>query len=151
VNTKHQLGRALIVFGYSLAAVGAIISLCYTLSQPYSVNVRSVINYVAYPVSFLAGLCAWWFLSALVVSEPRQIDLVRRAFVGLAVQALALSVAYFIIVTSGITLNWVTVPIWFYAVGQVSAGVGFFMIFLGYQTPMVDDEVADAVPEAELA
>ena len=135
MNTKRQLGRAFVVVGYSLVAVGAVILSVFNLSQSYlgADNPRAVLDYVANPLSLLAGLFAWWFLSALVVTEDRQVALVRRAFVGLSIQALATSITFFIVVTSGIGLSWPNASFWLDAIGQVSAAVGFFVIYLSYR------------------
>ncbi len=154
MTTKHQLGRGFVVVGYSLVAVGAVIISIFNLSQSYvgADNPRAVLDYVANPLSMLAGLFAWWFLSALVVTEDRQVALVRRAFAGLSLQALAVSVTYFLVVTSGIGLSWPDTAIWGYSIGQAAAGVGFLIIYLDYRTtPGANADVEPALsPESEL-
>ena len=155
MNTKHQLGRACLVFGYSLVALGTVINVVYNLSQGYigANNVRSILSDIAEPAGVIAGLCAWWFLSALVVSEGPQIALVRKAFAGLFVQAISLSAIYFIIVTSGIQLSWPGTGWWLTAIGQLGAGVGFLVIYFSYRSsaPHLEGRhPLESVPENEL-
>jgi hypothetical protein len=155
VRTLHQLGRAFIVFGYSLAAVGAITDLLTTLNQSGGDlnNVRYVLDIVSFPVSAISGLCAWWFLSALVVTDDRQITLIRRALLGLSIQALALSVVYLIVISAGVGLTWLTASLSLIGVGQVCASAGFLLIYFGYrdQPPSPDPDFPDdVVVEPEL-
>ncbi len=154
VSRRHDFGRALLVLGYSLVAIGAIIISVFNLTQRYvgAGDARAVLNYVADPLSMLAGLVAWWFLSALVVTEKRQVELVRRAFAGLSLQAFAVSITYFVVVTSGISVSWPDTAIWGYAIGQAAAGAGFFALYLDNRAaPRAHDDLESALsPQSEL-
>jgi hypothetical protein len=142
-RTRREIARAIVVSGYVLLGLAAIISFANQVNGELGTNVRANLQLFALPLASLAGILAWWFLTKLEANDSVQLSLLRKGYLALGVQSLLGSITYFIIVSSIVTsTSWEDLVFWFYALGTVTVGLGFLFMTLSVRAPASFDETA---------
>ena len=135
--TIRSFGRVVVVAGYAVYAVGAVISFSYEASQgDLRLSSKSDVVLVAGVFASFAALFAWWILTRLVVDDRSGV-LARRAFLGLGVQALLMALPYFLYDIGVEFSDWYTFISWFFSIGSLLSGIGFLIMSASYGTQRV--------------
>ncbi len=147
-RTLREIARAIVVAGYLILALAAIISFANQVNGELGTTARADLQLFAVPLASLAGLMAWWFLTKLEANDDAQLSLLRKGYLALGVQALLGSITYFIIVTSLTTnTSWDDIVFWLYALGTVLVGVGFLFMTFCLGAPAAPDDSGTALPD----
>ena len=94
--------------------------------------------------SFTA-IVAWWFLSRIIADKPDQLSLIRKAYLGLALQALILSINVLIYLITYPDVSWVSASTWGFGLGTITTAIGFFLMASSYPSSSnTSDEVLSA-------
>lgn len=135
-----------IVFGYSAMFVGTVTGVVWQLTNQYfQQGWRVDENTLTAVFASFAALIAWWFLSRIVADKPDQISLIRRAFLGLSLQAFLFSANTVIYLVSYPNFSLQSGATWGYGVGTISTMIGFFMMAKSYPSvPNTTDHVVPA-------
>jgi len=145
---QREIARAVVVAGYVILGLAAIISFANQVHPELGENVRADLQLFATPLASLAGVLAWWFLTQLEASDGVQLPLLRKGYLALGVQALLGSVTYFIIVSSIVTTtSWEDLVFWLYASGSVIVGIGFLFMTFRIRVPETVDDAETALPD----
>lgn len=132
--------RALVVGGFGLTLVGSLLYVAVAIHLGYISTGQSlaedgeIILPVLIDVTALAG---WWWLTRLVVTEPEQMTLVRRALYSLAVWSLLSAFLVMCEVSLGAasSIDELVITAWVIeAFGGLVVFVGFLVI-AGIYTP----------------
>ena len=132
-STRRRMAQKWIVFGYSVIFGGALTVDVWQISQGYFQQTWRVdVTTFSYAFASFATIIAWWFLSRIVASTPHQISLIRKAYLGLALQALLLSPVFVIYLIDFPALSWSSTSTWGYALGTISTMIGFLLMATSY-------------------
>ena len=144
-STQRQVAHKWIVFGYCALFVGTSIGVIWQVTNQYFVQSWRVdVNSFSAVSASFAALIAWWFLSRINADKPDQISLVRKAFLGLALQSLLVSTNAVIYLVNDPNLSWQSASTWGYALGTTSTMIGFFLMAMSY--PSVSNATDQVVP-----
>jgi hypothetical protein len=130
MTQKKQVAQAWIVTGFALVALGAIVNFAVLVSSNYfgEANGRADLQLFAVPLSSLAALWAWWFLSKIATVESAHAPLFKRAFLGLSLQNICLCLVFVDVLSVSAGLDKYTASLWLQVLGQASSAVGFFLM-----------------------
>jgi hypothetical protein len=126
--------RAVIVLGYGIAALGALISFIQFAADGglrYSSNAD--VEAIGSLFAYLATVAAWWFLSQIVASTVVRRSLVRRALMGLMLEAIFAAIATLAFVVNARALAWPVVGDGLTGLGALVSAVGFYSLFVTYR------------------
>lgn len=141
------MAQNLVVSGYSAIFVGTLIVVVWQISNQYfQQSWREDVNTFSVVFASFSAIIAWWFLSRIVANTPDQISLIRKAYLGLALQALLLSSNFVIYLINYPDFSWASASTWGYALGTISTMIGFFLMATSYPS---SSEAADDVVVAE--
>ncbi|HVA52152.1 MAG TPA: hypothetical protein VNF05_01430 [Acidimicrobiales bacterium] len=140
-GTRRRMARNLIVWGYSVIFVGTMIDIVWQISsQIFQQSWRADVNIFSTLFASFTAIVAWWFLSRIIAEKPDQLSLIRKAYLGLALQALLLSTNIWIYLATYRSISWVTASTWGYGIGTVATAAGFFVMALSYPPSMATSD-----------
>ncbi len=129
------MARNLIIWGYSIIFVGTTIDIVWQISSQYfQQSWREDVDTFSTVFASFTAIVAWWFLSRIFAERPDQLSLIRKAYLGLALQALLLSTNIVIYLTTSPSISWATASTWGYGLGTITIAIGFFLMALSYPT-----------------
>lgn len=124
--------RAVIVVGFALSALGAIISY---LNDVTSIgggfgSFREVADELFAILAPIAATVAWWFLTQLEARDASGLKLLRRAYLFFAIQMVLFAAGYNFIFApihyfGGV---WITTTLWLEFFGALVAALGLFLM-----------------------
>jgi|GEM_PF-1932715 len=137
-------GRTLVVSGYVVTFAATTVFTLWTLTNFVvgNLSVSYWVQEVLFPVSSLAALIAWWFLTKISVSTSGQGHLFRKGFLALSAGSLLTCAAYIVPLVNYFHLNWAQFAGLLHAVGYFMIACGFFMIANHYSSNAETNEDA---------
>jgi hypothetical protein len=140
------MARNLIVSGYSVIFVGTLIDVVWQISSRYfQQSWRVDVNTFSTVFASFTAIVVWWFLSRITADKPDQLSLIRKAYLGLTLQALLLSTNVLIYVITFPGISWVSASTWGYCLGTITAAIGFFLMASSYPSSSdTSDEIVSA-------
>jgi hypothetical protein len=139
-ESLRTFARTLIVSGYVLIAAGIVVEFSNQISMGYLLlSSKEDVSLFAQLFASIAAIAAWWFLTQLALDTERQLTLIRRTFLALALQAAFTSVTFLIIFDSFVHLSWDTAEIWGYGFGTIFTAIGFFLTMVSYRSSASHD------------
>ncbi len=148
-NARHA-AQLVVVLGFAVSAASGVISYLTTVTQRgYNFSgLRIVVIPLLNPLTMIAALFAWWWLTKLEATDEIQRTILRRAYLVFAVQYLLTSVLILFIITPFRSFGgfWMTSEFWFELIGACFSALGLFLLSrtLGARRE-ADDLVADVV------
>ncbi|HEV3268788.1 MAG TPA: hypothetical protein VGZ68_10345 [Acidimicrobiales bacterium] len=134
-NARRTTAQKFIVAGYFVIFVGTLIEVIWQISNQYfQQSWRVDVDTFSIVFASFAAIIAWWFLSRIVAETSSQTSLIRKAYFGLALQALLLSSNFVLFLTGLPNLSWGSASTWGYCVGTISTAIGFFLMATSYPT-----------------
>ena len=123
--------RVLVVTGFVLGAVGAVISYINEVTSigaqltSFRYDVDTLVN----PLATIAAVVAWSWLVQLDARDERQCTILRRAFLCLALEYLLFAVGFNFIFTPIHSIGgfWTTLDLWLEFLGSVLVALGLFL------------------------
>jgi hypothetical protein len=138
-NLRHR-ARLLIVTGYIVSAVGfsidAVESIIGSHAYSWPDNLDNVIS-LLYPLSWFASAWAFWWLSKVTIVGAFQISMIRRAYIGFAVQSSLLATSFVLAEVVDIAWRhvffilgpwWIVTTQWMTGLGGVVTAIGFLVL-----------------------
>ncbi|MGB7104656.1 MAG: hypothetical protein WBD82_08685 [Acidimicrobiales bacterium] len=140
-ESLRTFARTMIVAGYVLATAGMVAEFSKQISMGYLLlSSKADVDLFAQVFASIADIAAWWFLTQLTLDTARQLTLIRRAFLALALQAAFASVTFFLFFDSFVHLSWDNAEIWGYGFGTIITAIGFFLMMLSYRSSAPRDD-----------
>ena len=137
-----------IIGGFLLVAVAAVVAYVneFFAFQMDLHSLRGLIGPVLSPLTAIAALWAWWWLSQIEARDDHQRSLLRRAFYGLAAQNLFFFGSWLIILLPLRELGqWLTsAVVWADTIGAVMSSLGFLLLARSFVARGDDVEVMAA-------
>jgi hypothetical protein len=135
-NLRHR-ARLLIVTGYIMSALGFSVDAANTLINSHSYswpdNLSNVIS-LLYPLSWFASAWAFWWLSKVTIVGAFQISMIRRSYIGFAVQSSLLAAVF--VLGEVVDIAWRNVFFifgpWWFATSQWLTGLGGVVTAIGF-------------------
>ena len=132
-STRRRTAQRWIVSGYFVIFGGTLIGNVWQISSGFfQQSWREDLNMSSLIFASFTAIVAWWFLSRIVANTPDQMSLIRKAYLGLALQALLLSSNFVIYLVSFPDFSWASASTWGYALGTISTTIGFFLMATSY-------------------
>ena len=130
MSEKKRIAQTWIVVGFALVALGGIVNFAVLVSNNYfgEVNGRTDLQLFVVPISSIAALWAWWFLSKIATAESAHAPLFKKAFLGLTLQNICLCLVYVDVLSVSPGLNKFTSSLWLQALGEASSAIGFLLM-----------------------
>jgi hypothetical protein len=104
----------------------------------WSEPVRDIVQQFLFPLSTVAALVAWWFLSRIFAIGSHERSLARKAFSTLAIESLLVSGTYLVILVPG-TVSFTSARLavmslfpWVVALGALVEAIGFILMIVAY-------------------
>jgi hypothetical protein len=140
METWSRRARRWIIAGYLISSVGIIASSINIMTYGgfWLEPVRDTIQEFLFPLSTVAILVAWWFLSQIFASGTHERSLARKAFTALAIESLLVAGTYLVVLVPGtVSLSSVRQAVislfpWVVALGALVETVGFILMFVAY-------------------
>ncbi len=131
VNLRVQ-AQATVILGFALSAVSGLISYFTTItSRGYYFNsFREIVIPVLNPLTAIAALFAWWWLTQIEARDEVQRATLQLAYIGFAVQYLLMTTLFLFLVTPFHTFGgiWGTSDIWLQMIGSFVAAIGLILL-----------------------
>lgn len=145
---RRQKARNLIVVGYSVIFVGTLINVVWQVSSSvFQQSWRTDVNTLSTVFASFTAIIAWWFLSRIIANKPDQLSLIRKAYLGLSLQALLLSASVVVYLISYPNASLASASAWGFCLGTITTAIGFFMMALSYPSSSVaSGDVVSADP-----
>jgi hypothetical protein len=130
MSERKRIAQLWIVVGFALVALGGIVSFAVLVSNNYfgQGDFRAVLQLFVVPLSSIAALWAWWFLSKIATVESAHAQLFKKAFLGLSLQNICLGLVYIDVLSVSPRIDQFTSSQWLEALGMASSAVGFFLM-----------------------
>jgi hypothetical protein len=139
----------MVVLGFALAAAAGVISYLENVTRRgyYFSGFRPIVIPLLNPLTMIAALVAWWWLTRLQAHDDAQRVNLRWVYLAFAVQYLLSAMLYLLIMTPFRTFGgfWMTSVLWFYMVGAFVAALGLFLYWRMLRPRAFHDEPSEAV------
>src|SRR5271155_676074 len=121
--------RSIIVFGFALSALAAVITFINDLnSVGYPNTFRGIFDSLINPLATIAAVCAWSLLTRLEARDQHQLRTLRLAYLFFAAQYLLFAAGCNFLFAPIHSLGlWPTMSMWFDFVGVLASACGLFL------------------------
>jgi len=124
--------RAMVVLGFVVSALAQLISYFFNISTggyQFS-SFRVVIDPMLAPLTTIAAVVAWWWLTKLEARDDAQRTILGRAYLFFAIQYVITAATFNFIFTPihNFGSYWVTSALWFGLVGALVSSLGLFLM-----------------------
>ena len=120
------------MLGFVVSALAAVISYEQTVSSRgyYFESFRQIVIPMLSPLTKIAAVFAWWWLTRVEAGDDAQRINLQRAYVAFAVQYLLTSALVVFLITPFRTFGgfWMTSVLWFELVGAFVSALGLFLL-----------------------
>lgn len=133
MSASRQIrAEAVVVLGFALSAVAGVLAYIYDVTSiSYQFNsFQDVLDPLIPPLTSIASVIAWLWLTQLDPRDEGQRRILRRAYLFFAIQYVLLSAGYNFIFTPIRSFGgfWITTYLWIFFVGAVVTAFGLFRV-----------------------
>jgi hypothetical protein len=123
--------RALVVLGFSLSALAGVVNYVFSVSTGgYRFDsFQTVVDPLLLPLTSIAAIVAWYWLTQVEPRDPSQLRVLRRAYQFFAIEYVLIAASFNFIFTPihNFGSYWITFALWMDLLGALTAALGLFL------------------------
>jgi ABC-type antimicrobial peptide transport system permease subunit len=141
--------QAIVIMGFLVSALSSVVSYEQTISvRGYDfTGFRQIVIPMLNPLTAIAALLAWWWLTKVNANDDYQRANLQRAYVAFALQYVFTTALILFLITPFRTFGgfWLTSVLWLQLVGAFISALGLFLLSRTLRARITaDEEVTDA-------
>lgn len=124
--------QTIVILGFVVSALATVISYVQTVTGQgyYFHSFREIVLPILNPLSMIAAVFAWWWLTTVEANDEHQRTNLQRAYVAFAIQYGLTTALILSIITPFRSLGgyWLTSVFWLELVGAFISALGLFLL-----------------------
>lgn len=151
-----RVGRGLVIAGFVLMAMGAVITMTRFIVDGYlfhSASFAMAAETILSPLATVMAVWAWWWLTQVTAIDPPRVRAMRRGLYCLSLQYLftfAMFTTIILSMNSSVATFSYLVQWWAQSLGALAISAGFFITSRSlHAAPALERAVAIAEPDSE--